>query len=41
MKDIWADGESGLPLSVLADHAPSEGWKERGQVPFLLAERAR
>jgi hypothetical protein len=28
-------------IPVLAQRAASEGWKASGQLPFLLAERAR
>jgi hypothetical protein len=31
----------GLVVLLLAERAPSEGWRGSGQVPFLLAERAR
>ena len=35
-------GEMGnLVVLLLAERAPSEGWRGRCQVPFLLAERAR
>ena len=34
-------GMGNLVVLLLAEHAPSEGWRGSGQVPFLLAERAR
>jgi hypothetical protein len=34
------DGVAGT-IPLLAQRAASEGWGESGQVPFLLAERAR
>ncbi len=34
------DGVAGT-IPVLAQRAASEGWEGSGQVPFLLAERAR
>jgi len=30
-----------LVVLLLAERARSEGWRGSGQVPFLLAERAR
>ena len=33
--------EGSLVVLLLAERTPSEGWRGRGQVPFLLAERAR
>jgi hypothetical protein len=34
-------GRDGGGTSVLAERAAWEGWEGSGQVPFLLAERAR
>ena len=40
---VVSEGETQGPeaLSLLPERAPSEGWGGCGQVPFLLAERAR
>jgi hypothetical protein len=35
------DGRRARRSPVLAQRAASEGWGRSGQVPFLLAERAR
>ena len=35
------EGEVAGVVSLLAERAPSEGWRRSGQVPFLLAEQRR